>query len=163
MNAFALVPRCVKVASVLAGVMLLLLQPVQAIVVTPDANVSNLVSALVSGAGISVISATLWYQDDGTGTVLSTGTFTNLSGTYGIPAGIVLSTGNVAHYSDGPNTSDNNGTAYGVPATPAQEALLDPITGGTFDHWDVTQLDLTFTTSTGSVYFWAVFGSEEHP
>lgn len=75
----------------------------------------------------------------------------------------MLSTGNVAHYGDGPNTSGSNSTDYGTSATAAQEALLDPITGGSYDHYDVTQLDLTFTTSTGDVSFYVVFGSEEYP
>lgn len=95
--------------------------------------------------------------------MLSTGTFTNASGTYGIGDGIVLSTGNVADYSDGPNTNGFKSTSFGVPATGPQEALLDPITGGSYDHFDVTQLDITFTTSAGDVYFYVVFGSEEYP
>ena len=70
------------------------------------------------------------------------GTFTNQSGTYGLPAqGIVLSTGNVEDYSDGPNFDSGNTTGFGNSATPDQEALLDPITGGDFDHNDVRAAD----------------------
>ncbi|MGQ9737303.1 MAG: choice-of-anchor L domain-containing protein [Armatimonadota bacterium] len=149
----------------LAGVImgLLSLTPARAIVVSTNANVYDLVNALLSGGGITVLSASLSYQHDGSGTVLSTGTFTNASGTYGIGDGIVLSAGNVADYSDGPNTDAGMTTGFGVPATGPQEALLDPITGGTFDHFDVTQLDITFLTSTGDVSFYVVFGSEEYP
>lgn len=135
----------------------------KAILVTPDTDANSLATALTAGAsGFTLISATLQGQNNGAGAV-STGTFTNASGTYGIGDGIVLSTGNVSNYSDGPNANTNTTTAYGVPATAAQEALLDPITGGTFDHNDVTQLDITFQTSTGDVFFQVVFGSEEYP
>ncbi len=145
-------------AAVLCSVSML---PARAIVVFPNADPNYLVNALMSGTGINVLSVSLSYQD--TGTALSVGTFTNSSGTYGIGPGIVLSTGNVAHYGDGSNTSDSNSTGYGTSATAAQEALLDPITGGSYDHFDVTQLDLTFTTSTGDLSFNVVFGSEEYP
>lgn len=147
----------------LAGVImgLLSLTPARAIVVSPNANVNDLVNALLSGSGITVLSASLSYQSSGN--VLSTGTFTNASGTYGLGDGIVLSTGNVANYSDGPNTSLSKRYKYLTPATPAQEALLDPITGGSYTHYDVTQLDITFNTSAGDVFFYVVFGSEEYP
>lgn len=91
----------------------------------------------------------------------SSGTFTNTSGTYGITDGIVLSSGDVRDYADGSNDSTGNTTSYGVSATGGQESLLDPITGGSLDHYDVTQLDLEFTTTTGEVFFEVVFGSEE--
>ena len=104
--------------------------------------------------------ATLSGHDGGAGAV-SSGTFTNATNTYGIGAGIVLSSGNVNDYNDGPNLETGKTTGFGIPATAAQEALLDPITGGGFDHLDVTQLDIGFTTSTGEVFFNVVFGSEE--
>lgn len=97
------------------------------------------------------------------------GTFTNASGTYGLPSqGIVLSTGNVNDYSDGPNTDSGNTTAFGEGdngASAAQEALLDPITGGGFDHFDVAQLTIEFNVGPGidSVTFFGTFGSEEFP
>ncbi|MBX3407149.1 MAG: choice-of-anchor L domain-containing protein [Phycisphaeraceae bacterium] len=86
--------------------------------------------------------------------------------------GIVLSTGNAADYSTGPNTVANRSFNYGnpgfggpgVPATPAQDALLSPITGfGAGAHYDVTQIDITFTTDPGvnTVGFDVVFGSDE--
>jgi len=75
--------------------------------------------------------------------------------------GVVLSSGNVSDYNDGPNTTPT----YGTPATAAQEALLDPITSSSvdYDHFDVTQLYLTFTTSTCEAFFNVVLGSEEYP
>lgn len=122
----------------------------------------------------------------------SSGTYTNASGTYGIGGGIVLSTGAVEErsyfdsgagatvtlpgYGDGPNTLDDNTTVFftlapvqvGIPATPAQESLLDPITTvgtDTFDHFDVTELLVHFDMQQGfdQVRFNVVFGSEEYP
>lgn len=98
------------------------------------------------------------------------GTFTNQSGTYGLPTqGIVLSTGNVNDYGDGPNTDSGFTTSFDLdgdnPATEAQESLLDPITGGDFDHFDVAQLTISFDVGPGidSVTFFGTFGSEEFP
>jgi PEP-CTERM motif len=106
--------------------------------------------------GFTVINATL------SGFSTSSGTFTNVAGTYGIGSGIVISSGNVNDYNTGPNTTGSKTTSYGVAATAAQELILDAITGS-FNHFDVTQLDIDFTTSTGSVFFQVVFGSEEWP
>jgi len=132
-----------------------------AIVITADTDANSLASAVTSGGGLSVISATL--SGHTSGGAVSSGTYTNASGTYGIGSGIVISSGDVNDYNDGPNVSSGNTTIFGVAATAAQEALLDPITGGTFSHNDVTQLDLTFTTSTGDVFFFVTFGSDEYP
>lgn len=79
--------------------------------------------------------------------------------------GIVLSTGNVKTYETGPNRFTGTSTAFNQPATPAQELLLDPITGGVFDHFDVTQLELRFDMQEGydRIRFQVVFGSEEWP
>lgn len=132
-----------------------------ALVITQETDANVLAASLTAGAtGLTVTGATLSGQDNGTGAV-SSGTYSNASNTYGIGPGIALSTGNVSDYGDGPNTDTGFTTEYAVPATAAQEALLDPITGGTFDHFDVTQLDVTFDTTTGEVFFLVVFGSEE--
>lgn len=133
-----------------------------AIVVTADTSATSLASAVTAGAsGLTITGATLsgHTQDPW----VSSGTFTNASNTYGIGPGIALSTGSVLDYGDGPNTEDSRSSDYGVAATTAQEALLDPITGGTLDHYDVTQLDLTFNSSTGSVFFLVTWGTEEYP
>jgi hypothetical protein len=129
------------------------------------------------------------------GTADQSGTFSNASGTYGLPNnGIVLSTGRVQDYAEGPNTStgftngvgdgggggDDGGDGppdvafltsnailpdFGTQATPEQEALLKPISGPDYDHFDVVQLDITFQTTANisSVSFFATFGSEEFP
>lgn len=92
----------------------------------------------------------------------SSGTYTNATNTYQIGSGIVLSTGNVQDYGDGPNTSTSQTTNYATAATAAQTTLLNQISGAS-SYFDVTQLDVNFTTSTGSVFFNVVFGSEEFP
>lgn len=147
-----------------------------AIVVTPDDDPNNLVNALLGGGGagidLTTVTVTVMGQASAPGTppALSTGTYTNASNTYGIGDGILISSGSVADYGDGPNTSDSQTTGYGpggggVPALPAQEALLDPITGGGFDHFDVTQIDIGFDMLPGAtdVFFNVTFGSEEFP
>jgi hypothetical protein len=103
-------------------------------------------------------------QDNGGG-VVSTGTYTNASFTYGLGSGVAISTGNALDYEDGPNVETGRTTGYGPAATPAQDTLLTPISQGFTQHFDVTQLDLTFDVgaTTSKVFFNAVFGSEEFP
>ena len=74
-----------------------------------------------------------------------------------------MSTGDVADYSDGVSNSSSNTTEFNVAATTAQELLLDPITGGAFNHNDVTQIDIIFDVdnATDKIFFNVVFGSEE--
>ena len=150
----------------------------RALVVTPTQNATTLANALLAGGGTGIVvtSATLnGHRLDFGGLVqTSSGTYTNASGTYGIGAGVVLSTGAVEEYGDGPNElADMSGTYLTesfeqAAATPAQEALLDPITTvglDTFTHYDVTELILGFDMQQGfdSVRFNVVFGSEEFP
>lgn len=96
----------------------------------------------------------------------TTGTYSNDSGTYNLPAsGIVLSTGNVLDYGEGPNLSGGNSTSFNNIATEIQNDLLNPITGVFAPHFDVTQLNITFNVdeNTDSISFLTVFGSEEFP
>lgn len=138
----------------------LIAPPSEAILVATETSANNLAKALMpSDTGLTIINSTLSGQS--TNGAFSTGTYTNASGTYGISDGIILSTGNVSNYSDGPNTSPSTATFYSVPATDVQEALLDPITGSDLEHYDVTQLDIRFTTANGELYLDMVFGSEE--
>ena len=134
-----------------------------AIAITGDNNALDLANALAAGAtGLTVVSATLSGNGSPTGGPISSGTYTNATNTYGIGAGIVISSGNVLAYNDGPNVSTATSTSYGVPVTAAQQTILGPITGQS-SHFDATQLNITFTTTTGSVFFNVVFGSEEWP
>jgi hypothetical protein len=132
-----------------------------AIVASIDTNAHALATAAAAGAlGFTVNSASL--SGHASGGAASSGTFSNVSGTYKIGSGIMLSTGNVLDYADGPNTTNGMATQYGAAATAAQQATLAQI-GGNDNYFDVTQLDIKFTTSTGSVFFQTVFGSEEYP
>lgn len=181
--------------------------PAQALVITATQDPTALVNALLGdgGTGIVVTGVTLnghtqtisaGPPESGyTGTITSSGVYTNASGTYGVGPGVVLSSGGVAGlevagfgtavpgYGDGPNSDGGNGWAFGsafpptgdpepgVAATPAQEALLDPITARpdldppeTYDHFDVTELVIDFDMAQGfsEVSFNVVFGSEEY-
>ncbi len=166
--------------------------PAQAITATGTQNTTTLINALLGGGGtgIQVTGVTLSGHQDtldfGTPeaplvvTLTSSGTYTNASGTYGIGAGVVLSTGGVEAaaplsypgYSDGANTLTNASFAYGfsgVPTTPAQDILLDPLTGidpatmQPYDHFDATELLIEFDMAQGfdTVAFDVAFGSEE--
>ncbi len=159
--------------SILIGaVCLCVAVPSYAIVITADTNATSLASALTAGStGLNVISSTLSGQSDPLTGAVSSGTFTNAAGTYGIGSGIVISTGNVLDYNTGPNTSSGMSTCYsstcpvdglGAPVSAAQQTILNAITGQPA-HYDATQLDISFTTTTGAVYFNVVFGSEEWP
>lgn len=134
----------------------------QALDITSEQTAETLADTLfldVAGS-ISNISVT------SSGNAAQFGTFTNDDGIYGLPAaGIVLSTGNVADYGSGPNFESGRSTGFDTPASDAQEALLDPITGGGFDHNDVAQLTITFDAGAdvNGVTFFGVFGSEEFP
>ncbi len=165
----------VRLATVASAVVPLLLAPsaADAITVTRDDNVASLTAALLGGAdGITVTAASLSGLS-GSFSAKSTGTFTNASGTYGIGAGVVLSTGDVKDYDDGPNSNPTTGSpsqyggGLGTIATAAQNALLDSLsalhTG--FDYYDVTQLDLTIDADAGvsKIFLKLVFGSEEYP
>lgn len=128
-----------------------------AIAITASSDASTLAGAVATSNTLTVLSSAL------SGHTNSSGTYTNATNTYGIGPGIVISSGNVNDYNDGPNTVTGKTTNFGVNATVAQEALLDPITGGSLNHRDVTQLDISFTTKTGSVFFLVTFGSDEYP
>ncbi|NES81547.1 MAG: PEP-CTERM sorting domain-containing protein [Moorea sp. SIO2B7] len=139
----------------------------QAITITPTDSVGPLLSALTAGgSGINVTGVTLNGQSLPSGEV-STGTFTNAKTYNGIGStagGIVISTGDVADYADGPNSIEFNSTDYGSSANAAQQALLTPLSGGISNHFDVTQLDITFDMDAGKnrIFFDVVFGSDEY-
>jgi hypothetical protein len=92
--------------------------------------------------------------------------FTNRTGVYGLPSsgGVVFSTGNVADYEDGENTSPNNTGVNGNAASGDQNSILSQITGRP-QHFDPVQLDITFDVDddVSVISFIAAFGSEEYP
>lgn len=148
-------------SAVICGLGFVAAIPSHAIDVTPNVNALEMATAFTTGGGtgLTVVSATLsGHNVEGVG--VSSGTYSNASGTYGIGAGVILSTGNVNDYADGPNNDVDHTAFFGVEATPEQQALLFPISGIDY-HYDVTELTVEFTTSTGEVFFNVVFGSEE--
>jgi len=140
---------------------LLLATGASAIVVQPNTNAAALTAALVgSNPGLTIRSSSLQYCS--VGTIVSCGTFTNESGTYGIGAGVVLSTGDVSCDGDGPN--GDLSFAYSIVPEPATNGLLASITGLPY-HLDCTRLDIVFDLEPGydSIGIDAVFASEEYP
>src|SRR5207248_11115727 len=129
-----------------------------------ETTAQRLLAALAALAqGLSVTDVQVSGHDEGTGADrhASTGLFTNTGRTYSLPgSGLVLSTGDVADYGSGPNTSPFQTTAYGTPATPDDNALLTTITGHSA-HYDVTRIHVTFDLLPGYDHFQlnAVFGS----
>ena len=152
-----------KVTAMAAGLMFA--GSASAITVTSTLDAPTIEAALINaGSGLIVNSISVSGQNDGAGG-LSAGTYTNASNTYGIGPGVVISSGDVADYGDGSNTSTGFGsdTVFGVSATAAQQALLFPISGQT-SHKDVTQIDINFDLDPGAdtVFFNVTFGSDEY-
>jgi hypothetical protein len=142
--------------------------PTRAITVTQQVDANILAQALLAPGESCVVIRGATVSGQAMGTASSTGTFTNLSGTYnnigGEAGGIIVSSGNVSDYADGPNNFPDNTTAYGSLETPAQKVLLDQVTGPA-NHFDVTQLDITFDMQAGcdTISLDVAFGSEEFP
>lgn len=155
------------------GILTVLLFPptALAITVTPETSAVALAEALLGGpgSGIALTHTHLVYQtgkngETGDAGAVSSGRFENPSGTYGISGGIVLSTGDVRDYGDGPNLRKATSTTYRVKAAPDEEALLAPLTGSSTTHYDAVRLDVGFDLAPGldTVSFAVVFGSEEY-
>jgi len=139
----------------------------QGLSVIPETDQNTLVNAMV-GTSSGIVVTGLSVQSNTQLGATSSGTFTAAaSSPYGLAgtSGVVLSSGDAADYGSGPNTSVGNTTLFFAPATAAQELLLDQITGGSFDHFDVTQIDIQFDLLPGSdtLFFNLVFGSDEFP
>lgn len=139
--------------------------PSQAMLITTTTQNLTLANALKgsSSTGIQVMNAAMTGHTviTDTSSQVSFGMFSNASGTYQIGSGLVLSTGNVRNYGDGVSTSGLRTTDYSRQATSAQAALLNQVSGDATNYFDVTQFDVGFYTSTGSILFDVVFGSEE--
>lgn len=153
-----------QLACLIAALGVLFSPASHAISITQDTDANSLASILLAGStGINLSTVTATLSGHTAGPAASSGTYTNASGTYGIGAGIVLSSGNVSDYNDGPNTSGSNTTAFGPLATAAQQLLLGPISGQ-LEHYDVTALTITFDMLAGfnDVFFNVTFGSDEY-
>ena len=128
-------------------------------IITPTLDATTLANALLGGGGVGidlssvVVSVSGHTSDNGA----SAGTYTNAT-EYGIANGIIIGSGNVNQF------GTSNTTAYGVPATAAQLALLEPISGD-FSYNDVTQINMTFDMLPGfdNVFFNVTFQSVEFP
>jgi uncharacterized delta-60 repeat protein len=134
-----------------------------ALTVTPNSNSQALLNALLaSNSGITVRSVSV--SSRSSDPALSVGTFVNPGGVYGIGSGIVLSNGNVGQLNSGSSAVELS-TDYEIAATTDEEALLDQITGGSLNHFDVTRIDLVVDLASGldSIFFNVVFGSDEFP
>lgn len=142
--------------------------------VTPTNNAALLANALQVDSAVSITSIAV--NGHVVGGAFSTGLYTVVgANNYQLErGGVVLSTGDVRNYSSGPNTTGDRSFNYqsgssevvsapGVAASAAQEALLDPITGGGFEHFDATQIDIQFVVNPGfdTFGFDVVFGSDE--
>jgi hypothetical protein len=140
---------------------LLLATAAGAIVVDPNTDADVLASHLLgSSTGLVIRSSSLQYCS--TEAAVSSGTYTNASGTYGIGPGVVLSTGNVSGCGDGPDADLSHN--YGIPADEPTNTLLSPITGAT-NHFDCTILNIVFDLLPGydGISIDTVFASEEYP
>lgn len=149
-----------------------------AITINNTNNPHNLRKALIApGNPIVVTNATLEAPAP-CGAAMTTGIYSlsNNPDTYSLQrGGVVISTGNARDYETGPNTQAGHSFSYqtcsgtnpGLPASAAQEGLLDPITGGTFQHFDATTLTVVFDVPGDLVNpflsFDLVFGSDEFP
>jgi hypothetical protein len=159
-----------KIAALIMVVLVLLANPVptHAIAVTQQVDAIILAQALLARGESCVVIQAATLSGHTLGTATSSGTFTNVSGTYGNiggdAGGIVLSSGNVSDYGDGPNLFTDQSTFYGPLETPEQKILLDQVTGPA-DHYDVTRLDLIFDMQAGcdTISVDVTFGSEEYP
>lgn len=134
--------------------------PAHAIGVSPTSDAFGLANTLFLNFGPLLVT-----DADLSGEFGQAGTYTNASGTYGLPnSGIVLSTGNVANYADGPNFNSGQSGNFDTEASSDQQDLLGPITGKS-EHFDVVQLDISFHVNADidQISFFGAFGSEEYP
>ena len=114
-----------------------------AVSVTPNNNPSALSSALNGGHGVTVTGSSV------SGDPAQFGTFSGgPSSGIGFSSGVILSTGRALD-AEGPNGSDSTTSTFARPGA-------GPNPGG-----DAAILDISFTTTTGALYFNYVFASEE--
>jgi hypothetical protein len=181
----------INISALACSVALTLGSPIaSAIIINTELNADLLAEALIIPASnITVTSSTLtggfatevFEGEEGVGfesnelfTINSSpqpptgqaGIYTNVSGVYGLPSegGIVLSSGFVEDYQDGPNNESLNSGGFNGVASDEQNQILSELTGQPF-HSDPVQLDITFDVNEDveTISFIAAFGSEEYP
>jgi gliding motility-associated-like protein len=117
--------------------------------VVPSNNATMLVNQLV-GPGITVSNATM------TTNLNSAGTFNGAASNIGLPAGVLLTSGDVAN-APGPNLSTGITAAFFSPGDPLLDLLTTPFT--TFDAC-ILEFDMIATCDTIQISY--VFGSDEY-
>ena len=140
---------------------LLLATAARAIVVAPNTDLGVLASALLgSDQGLVIRSSSLQYC--AAEPIVSCGTYSNASGTYGIGPGVVLSTGDVSSCGDSPDVDLSH--SYAVLPDYSTNDLLSAITGAA-THFDCTRLDIDFDLLPGydGISIDTAFCSEEYP
>jgi len=85
------------------------------------------------------------------------GTYTNTSGLWGLGPGIVLSSGNVEDYSDGPNTSGSFSTDFGRGGHPDLTGLAG------YPTYDAVSFSFDFAATQDTISYDFLFGTEEYP
>ncbi|MBI3921860.1 MAG: choice-of-anchor L domain-containing protein, partial [Armatimonadetes bacterium] len=99
-------------------------------------------------------------QTDSTPNPTSTGIYTNTDKLFGVSPGMIISSGDVAAYGEGPNTSDWTSTDFMAPGAD----ILTSLSNG-YLTYDATIFRVEFDTdaTTNQISFQFVFGSEEYP
>lgn len=155
--------RLASIAAALAVAVLTFPSSAFALSITPT-NASAAIQAALLAGNTGLVVDSLSIASNGAAGTLSVGTYANASGTYGIGPGVIISSGAVADYGDGPNTSGSHTTQYGTSPTVAQQAELEAVSG-VATYLDPTEISVTFHMAPGfnTVFFNVVFGSDEYP
>lgn len=120
-----------------------------AITVTQETDFNKLIESFLSEGSASNVS---FIGDDN-----AIGTYTNTSGLWGLDSGIVLSSGNVEDYSDGPNTSDSFSTSWGR----SGHSDLTSLAG--YTTYDAVSLKFDFVAANNKISYDFLFGTDEYP
>jgi hypothetical protein len=119
-----------------------------AIEVVQENDSQTLLDSFLSGGGAENMSFS--------GPTASIGTYQNASGLWGIQPGILLSSGNVTDFGDGPNTSDSFSTDFGA----GGHAGLTALTG--YPTYDASSFGFDFRATQNKISFNFVFGTDEY-
>jgi PKD repeat protein len=115
------------------------------------ASTQDIVNTLF-GPGISV--SNLIY----TGDSLAVGFFKDITGTFGIDSGLVMTSGHISGVA-GPNVSTSTTNVNNTPGDPD----LTTLAGGFSPTYDAAVIEFDFTPMTDTLMLSFVFGSEEYP
>jgi hypothetical protein len=122
-----------------------------ALTVSTTTDCSALASTLAGGSGVTITGCSL------TGTATQQGTFTATPDTgIGFASGVILTSGN-ANLAPGPNNQDGAGASLGTSGDTQLNGLIPGYTTN-----DANILNISFTTTTGSLFFNYAFASEEY-